>query len=370
MRLIQLTASMGWRGHEQKIIYLYEAFKEYRYVEDQWIVCPENSEVFKIATEKGMNVISFPYKSEYDFKFAKQLSAISKEKKADVIFVHSSQSHTMAVLSEMFYGLKVPLVLCRTLIRRVDTNFLRKWKYNYKGIKKIICVSEPVVNVLKFAVKDHSKLCVVGSVTDINKFNKQFKTGLLHQEFNIPNDYKIIGNIAEFTGFKDHKTWVNTVAELVKRGVKAKYILVGRGSLEAEVREQVASLGLQNDIIFAGFRNDIPEILPEFDLFLFTSNNEPTGGVLLESYTCRVPIVAANAGGIPEVVVDNETGLLAEVGNPISFADKVEQMLNDKPLQEKCIANGHQFLIDNFTKEVIAKKMFNELNEVVQKNKR
>ena len=122
----------------------------------------------------------------------------------------------------------------------------------------------------------------------------------MHQEFNIPNDYKIIGNIAEFTGFKDHKTWVNTVAELVKRGVKAKYILVGRGSLEAEVREQVASLGLQNDIIFAGFRKDIPEILPEFDLFLFTSNNEPTGGVLLESYACRVPIVAAKAGGIPE----------------------------------------------------------------------
>jgi glycosyltransferase involved in cell wall biosynthesis len=276
----------------------------------------------------------------------------------------------MAVLSAIFYGLKTPLVLCRTLIRRVDTNFLRKWKYNYKGIKKIICVSEPVVEVLKFAVKDHSKLCVVGSVTDINKFKKQSKTGILHQEFNIPDDYKIIGNIAEFTGFKDHKTWVNTVAELVKRGVKAKYILVGKGSLENEVREQVAALGLQNDIIFAGFRKDIPEILPEFDLFLFTSNNEPTGGVLLESYACRVPIVAAKAGGIPEVVIDNETGLLAEVGNPFSFADKVQQMLNDKALQQKCIENGRQFLIDNFTKEVIAKKMFDELNEVALSNKK
>jgi glycosyltransferase involved in cell wall biosynthesis len=225
------------------------------------------------------------------------------------------------------------------------------------------------VDVLKFAVKDHSKLCVVGSVTDIDKFKKQSKAGILHQEFNISNDYKIIGNIAEFTGFKDHKTWVNTVAELVKRGVKAKYILVGKGSLENEVREQVAVLGLQNDIVFAGFRKDIPEILPEFDLFLFTSNNEPTGGVLLESYACRVPIVAAKAGGIPEVVVDNETGLLAEVGNPISFADKVEQMLNDKQLQEKCITNGYQYLIDNFTKEVIARKMFDELNEVVLSNK-
>lgn len=80
--------------------------------------------------------------------------------------------------------------------------------------------------------------------------------------------------------------------------------------------------------------------------------------------------MAAKAGGIPEVVIDNETGLLAEVGNPFSFADKVQQMLNDKALQQKCIENGRQFLIDNFTKEVIAKKMFDELNEVALSNKK
>lgn len=366
MRLIQVTASKGWRGHEQKIIYLYEAFRDFGYVEDQWIVCPTDSEIFKIATQKNMQVIGLDFKSEYDFKFAKSLKSIATFNKADVIFIHNSESHTIAVLSALFYGLKVPMALCRTLIKRVDTNFLRKWKYNYKGIKKIICVSQPVVDVLKYAVKDHSKLCVVGSVTDINKFTKTQKTGMLHQEFNISEDYKIIGNIAAFTGFKDHKTWINTVAELVQRKVKAKYILIGNGPLEAEIRAQVKELGLENEIIFAGFRKDIPEILPEMDLFLFTSNNEPTGGVLLESYACRVPIVAANAGGIPEVVIDNETGFLAQVGNPIDFADKVEQLLFNEELQEKFTKNGYQFLLDNFTKEVIAKKMFDELNEIIQ----
>lgn len=369
MRLIQITASKGWRGHEQKIIYLYEAFKDYGLVEDQWIVCTKDSEVHKIASDKGMQVIPLEYKSEYDLAYAKQLSKIVKEKQANIMFIHNSQSHTLAVLSHLIFGLNIPLVLCRTLIRRVDTNLLRKWKYNYKGIKKIICVSQPVVDVLKYAVKDHSKLCVVGSVTDINKFKKQEKNGLLHNEFNIPKEYKIIGNIAEFTGFKDHKTWVNTVNELVKRGVKAKYILVGKGSLEQEVRDQVKELGLENDIIFTGFRRDIPEILPEFDLFMFTSNNEPTGGVLLESYACKVPIVAANAGGIPEVIVDKETGFLAEVGNPIDFADKVEELLNNEELKEKFRHRGYEFLVNNFTKEVISKKMFEELNAVL-KNER
>jgi glycosyltransferase involved in cell wall biosynthesis len=368
MRLIQITASNVWRGHEQKIIYLYEAFRDYGYVKDQWIVCPKDSQIFKIATERNMQVIPIEPRSEYDFKVAKEIKRIAKDKKANIIFIHNSQSHTQTVLSAVFFGLNTPLVLCRTLIKRVDTNFFRKWKYDYKGIKKIICVSYPVVNVLKYAVKDHDKLCVVGSVTDIHKFTKTERKGILHREFNIPIDYKIIGNIAAFTGFKDHKTWVNTVAELVKRGIKAKFILIGEGKLETEVRQQVKQLGIEDAIIFAGFRKDIPEILPEFDLFLFTSNNEPTGGVLLESYACRVPIVAANAGGIPEVVKHNETGLLAEVANPIDFADKVMYLLDNSELQKKFTDNGYEFLKQNFTKEVIAKKMFDELNEVLIKS--
>ncbi|WP_179315701.1 glycosyltransferase family 4 protein [Winogradskyella undariae] len=364
MRLIQFTASNGWRGHEQKIIYLYEAFKAEGHVEDQWIVCPIDSELYRIATEKGMQVIPFEYKSEYSLSYAKAFKKLAKEKRATVVFIHSSKAHTLAVLSHFIYGMKVPLVLCRTLIKRVDTNFFRKWKYNYKGIKKIICVSQPVVESLKFAVKDHSRLSVIGSVTDINKFQKQAPTGMLHKEFNIPEDYKLIGNIAEFTGFKDHYTWVDTVEILVKENnFKAKYILVGKGSMEQDIKNYVEEKGLTEHIIFTGFRRDVPEILPELDLFLFTSNNEPTGGVLLESYACKVPIVAADAGGISEVIVDGETGLLAKVGNPKDFASKVTLLMNDKALQDKLTTNGYQYLLENFTKSVIAKKMFDELSK-------
>ncbi|BAO74520.1 glycosyltransferase family 4 protein [Winogradskyella sp. PG-2] len=362
MRLIQFTASNGWRGHEQKIIYLYEAFKTEGHVEDQWIVCPQDSELFRIATDKGMQVIPFEYKSEYSLSYAKAFKKLAEKKRASVIFIHSSKAHTIAVLSKFVFKSKVPLVLCRTLIKRVDTNFFRKWKYNYKGIKKIICVSQPVVESLKFAVKDHSRFTVIGSVTDINKFKKQEATGVLHNEFSIPKDYKLIGNIAEFTGFKDHYTWIDTVEILVKENkIKAKYILVGKGSMEQDIRDYVEEKGLSKNIIFTGFRRDIPEILPELDLFLFTSNNEPTGGVLLESYACKVPIVAADAGGISEVIVDGETGLLAKVGNAKDFAAKVTLLMNDNALQNKLTSNGYQYLLDNFTKSVIAKKMYNEL---------
>ena len=364
MKLIQFTAFKGWRGHEQKIIYLYEAFRDYGYVKEQWIVCSPDSEIFRIATEKGLNVIGLDYKSEYDLKFAKKFKKLSDELGADLVFLHSSKAHTLAVFSKLLFGLKMPLVLCRTMIERVDTNFFRKWKYNYKGIKKIICVSQPVVDILKFAVKDHSRLSIVGSVTDVDKFIKTEKNGMLHREFGIPYDYKIIGNIAAFSPMKDHHTWINTVAELHKRGLKAKYILIGKGGLETEIRKMVADKGLQDEVIFAGFRTDIPQCLPEFDLLLFTSNNEPTGGVILESYACRVPVVASNAGGIPTILKDNETGFLARSGDPVDFANKVEALLYNGELREKFTKNGYDFLMKTSTKEVIAKEMYDELLEV------
>lgn len=364
MRLIHFTASTVWRGHEQKIVYLYEAFKDKGFVEQQWIICPEKSELYKAALERNLNVIPYEYKSEYDLKFAKQLKKIAIDNKIDIIFIHSSQAHTIAVLSAVFKGLKVPLVLCRTLIKKIDTNFLRKWKYNYPGIKKIICVSNPVVEKLKPAIKDHSRLTIVGSVTDIARFPKTTKTGLLHKEFNIPTEYQLVGNISAFVPVKDHITWVNAVEILVQKGIKAKYILIGDGPLEQEIRDLVATKGLQDDVIFAGFRKDVPQILPELDLFLFTSKNEATGSVMLEAYACHVPCVAANAGGVSEVLLHGETGYLAEVGNPADFAEKAALILQDKALQKKFIANGYDYLIENFTKDIISKKMFDELNEV------
>lgn len=365
MRLIQITAADGWRGHEQKIIYLYESFRDYNLVEDQWIVCRNDSMIKKVALAKGMKVLSYDFKSEYDLKFAKQLSQLSKELKADIVFMHSSKAHTLGVLAHLLFGLKAKLVLCRTMIKRVDTNFFRKWKYNYKGIEKIICVSQPVVDVLKFAVKDHSKLTIVGSVIDIEKFTKKEKDGFLHKEFSIPFDYKLIGNVAAFEPMKDIPTWVKTARILIDRGLKAKFIIIGDGSLRFEIEKLITNYQLEEHVILAGFRTDVPACLPEFDLFMFTSNNEPTGGVLLESFACKVPVVAANAGGIPTIVEDRVTGLLAKVGDPEDFADKVELLFEDEELKQRLLRNGYDFLIRTGTKEVISRQMFDELQDVL-----
>lgn len=365
MRLVHFTASKVWRGHEQMIIDIFESLRDNSSVNEQLIICPKDSEIFKVATQKKLEVLGLDFKSEYSLGFAKNFKKEIEKFDPAVLFLHNSKAHTTAVLSSVFFGLKVPMVLFRTLIKNVGTNFFRKYKYNYKLIRKIVCISDPVAEILKLSVKDHTKLTVIGSVVDTDKFVNNAKNGFLHQEFNIPLDHKIVGNVSAFCKVKDHFTWVNTVEELYKRGLKAKYVLIGEGSMEQEIKDYVSSKGLENEIIFAGFRKDIQKCLPELDLFLFTSKNEATGGVILESYACKVPVVAAKAGGIPTVLLDNETGLLAEVGNAIDFADKVETLIDDELMKEKFIQKGYDFLMSTSTRLIIGSKVFAVANDVV-----
>jgi glycosyltransferase involved in cell wall biosynthesis len=365
MRLLQITASNVWRGHEQQIVYYYDEFDSK--IEHQVLLCPADTRLAEIAKEKKYIFYDLPDYSKSKKLWISTINKIVKEHNIDIILIHNSKAHTLCIMYSLLYRSKIPMVFFRTLIKKVDTNTLRKWKYNYKHLKKLVCVSQAVIDVLKPAIKDHSRFSIVGSATDISEFPKKEATGVLHREFNLPEDTILIGNISAFVPFKDHYTFVNAAKIIKSKKPNVKFILVGKGELEDDIKSYVKKLGLENDFIFTGFRKDIPEIFPEFDVFMFTSKLEPTGGVLLEAYNCHVPVVATNYGGIPEVVENGKTGILCEKENAEAFANATLKILGDKNLGDQLVLNGEKHLLANFTKEIIAKKMLKELQDVLKK---
>lgn len=362
MRLLQITASNVWRGHEQQIVYYYEAFNSK--IEHQVLICPSDTKLAEVAKEKSFNVHAIPLKSEYSLTWINKIKQVVKDEKIDLVLIHSSRAHTLCVLASLLSNKKTPLVFFRTLIKDISKKTLSKWKYNYKHLVKLICVSEAVIDVLKPSIKDHSRFAVVGSATDLTVFKNNTKSYKLHDELGLSHDTILIANISAFVKFKDHYTFVKTAKILKEKLPNAKFLLIGTGNLEDDIKAYVKEEHLEDTVLFLGFRNDIPKIFPDFDLFLFTSKLEPTGGVLLEAYASHVPIVATNAGGIPEVVVHNETGLLSDKENPEGFAENVLRILNDEELKMKFVSNGYDHLKRNFTKKVITDKMHNELLKV------
>lgn len=134
-----------------------------------------------------------------------------------------------------------------------------------------------------------------------------------------------------------------------------------RQLIEARIRD----LKLQDKVIMAGFRNDIEMILPGLDVLLFTSEMEGLGSTILDAMACSVPVVATAAGGIPEIIVHQKTGMLAAVKDSKQLAAYVLKLLTDADLRKSIIANAKQ-KVNSFSKEVMAEETMDVYKEIVQ----
>ena len=164
--------------------------------------------------------------------------------------------------------------------------------------------------------------------------------GRLRREYAVPPGVPIIGSVAALAGHKDHFTFVDTAARLLADGLDARFVAIGDGPLRAEIAAYVRGKGLEHRVFLAGFREDLTSILPELDLFLFTSKEEGLGSSILDAYLCRVPVVATAAGGVPEIVADGETGLLAPIRDPAALAERVRRVLGDSALRARLVEGG------------------------------
>jgi len=153
-------------------------------------------------------------------------------------------------------------------------------------------------------------------------------------------------------------TFVDTAAILLEKNTNRHFFIIGGDGGEATaIQTYIEKKGLQSFISLTGFRSDIPKILPEIDVFLFTSKEEGLGTSVLDALACGVPIVATNAGGIPEIITHQKNGLLAPVGDSLQLAKHIETILTKKEIANKFIENG-KVIVQSFDKAKTAKKTY------------
>jgi glycosyltransferase involved in cell wall biosynthesis len=145
---------------------------------------------------------------------------------------------------------------------------------------------------------------------------------------------------------KDALTLVRALGRLPEGSFEA--VLVGAGADRPLVEAEVRRLGLERAVELAGARHDVPEILAGADLFALSSASEGLPMTILEAMAAGLPVVASRVGGVPEAVVDGETGLLVPPGDPASLAAAIERLLEDASLRRSLGQAGHARVRERF----------------------
>ena len=323
MKVLHLSSEKSWRGGEQQISYLMDELKNTHHI-DTLAAARTDSEFATRMKLKNHRVIELPFKSELDLYTAYKVCQLVKQEKIDIIHMHSGHSHSIGVLSKVL-GHNAKLVLSKRTDYPVKDNMPSRWKFNHPGIKKILCVSGKIKEVLKPDIKEYDKVEVVYSGIDLEKFKIENPTDI-RSILNLPDHAKIVVNTSAISEQKDIGTFIEVAKMVTAKHKDTYFVLCGDGPQREEMERKVQDLKVEN-LIFMGFRKDLPSFLSTCDIFLISSQDEGLGTSILDAFANRLPVVATRAGGIPEIVRHEDTGLTSEVKDVASLAAQAEKML-------------------------------------------
>lgn len=361
--ILHVSTPDSWRGGEQQLYYLMEELNNKGL--QQFLICNQTGELYKRAKAKSWEVIGKKKKSGMDLGFAYQIKHLCKSLSINCIHTHDSQAHTLALLSTVIFKNSTPIIASRRVDFPIGQSIFSRYKYNHPVVAKIICVSDAIQAIMKPSIRQKSKLCTIHSGINLDRFQNIAISSYLREEFAVPNGYQLIGNVSAIAPHKDYFTFVNTAEILIEQGVKVKFFIIGDGPEKEAIVNYVEEKKLQSHIYFTGFLENILPVLKSLDAMLISSKTEGLGTTILDAFACEVPVVATKAGGIPEIVQHQKTGLTAEVGDARKLAQCLTLLLQDETVKSSLVKNAKE-LLQQFSREHTASKTLKVYRDIVR----
>ncbi len=366
MKILHLSGASSWGGNEQQLV---DAIFGLEKLGVQNIIyCFKNTPLEEYARKHNLTYTSTPKARLFSYKYTKSLSIYIKENTIDVVHLHTSNSVTGFVVADLLFKLKVPAVFSKKGISTKKKG-LSIFKYNYKNIKKIICVSEAVKKSFKETLKpnNHHKLIVVYDGIKIERSDNKSNINL-REKFNIQNNKVLIGNIANHTRAKDLVTLIKTINQVVNiLNIKnIHFIQVGKeGKYSDNFIPLIKEYKLEKYITITGFIENAMDLLSQLDIFLMTSEREGLPITIYEAFLKRIPVVSTKAGGIPEAIQDHKNGLLSEIKDYKHLAENLKLLINNESLKNQFSEKSHHLLFKKFTTKQLAVNTLKVYKEIL-----
>jgi glycosyltransferase involved in cell wall biosynthesis len=346
MRIVHINLERGWRGGERQTLFLMEGLRALGH--ENVLLARSNKDFVTRVRDAGFQVIVI---SKPFFLSGSHLSGF------DIVHAHETRGLQLSVLLKPIH--RSPIIYTRRVDNPPGSHVLDRLKYS--AVDCLVAISGRVSEAMVEWGFDPSRIRIIYSAVPLHQGLNADDIEKLRQRFHA---CKIVGCVASLEKRKDHETLLNAAAVVQHERDDVIFVLIGDGDLRGNLEKKASRMGLGN-VIFEGYLENPYPYYGVFDVFVMTSKDEGLGSSILDAFRYRVPVVATAAGGIPEIVRDGETGLLAQVGNPHSVARCILRMLEDEDLRQRCMEKSYDLLKKQFTIEKMAYAYENLYREVM-----
>jgi glycosyltransferase involved in cell wall biosynthesis len=350
MRSLHIDTARTWRGGQNQVLLTVNGLAEAGH--EATLLAHEDGELRRRAGE-GLRFLGFSPRSEFDIQTGWRLAGVLKDREPQVVHAHDPMAVSLVAMAMQMRGAAAPKPLV-VASRRVDFHLkhhaFSRWKYSHVDV--FIAASRMIAHILEQDGIARDRIEVVHDGVNVGYIDRQ-PTIDAHATFWLPHGAPLLGNVAALAPHKGQRHLVDAMRTVVREIPDARLLIMGDGELRDELQAQITDLGLERHVTLAGFRHDALGLIRSLDLFVMSSVTEGLGSSILEAMACERAVVGTRAGGIPEVVEDEVTGLLVPPRDHDAMASAIVRLLRDPARRVQMGAAGRARVVTEFSVDAL-----------------
>jgi len=358
MYIAHIESSLNWGGQELRVIEQMEWLLAHGH--QSIIIARPKAKILDEARQRGLPFFELEIRGSVNFTQIKKLIQFLIKNKVDILDAHSNRDATYAAFVKLFTKIKV--IRSRHVTNKIKDDFLRTlvWK---QGNHAIITTAHKIKsNIINLGLSTEDKVFVAPAGVDENKFLCTLKNDL-KQQLNIPPEKKVIVNVGMIRTDKGQLYFIKMAELLAEKYPDTLFLHLGEATKDTQSYKKTLLNHLKNSrfrdqIRFLGYKTDIENYLAITDIVVIASiSTEAQTRLVSQCFLMKKNVVATTVGGLPEMIVDNETGLLCEAKSAQALADKVSLLLKNPDLKNKIVENAYQHAQEYSTFDYMMKFM-------------
>jgi len=279
-----------------------------------------------------------------------------KGNRADLVHTQLEFADTLGSIASKFSRLPCVCTIHTMPSQDMSVKLKAHQKVEWMALKyfcdRVISVSEEArqyhITISKSSPEKVVTLYNGIELTSFQDFDGNLERKSVRGEFGIPSNADVFATVAVLRELKGIQFMIRAMPFILKSYPNAYYLIVGNGEYRQVLVEEVKNADIEEHVIFAGKRKDIPRILTACDIFVLPTLTEALPTVLAEAMASRLPIIASAVGGVPEMIVDGKNGILVSAGNIKELQTAGERLLASPLLRKRMGEKGWQAVNQKF----------------------
>lgn len=291
-----------------------------------------------------------------DLKALLKLYLLIRNQQYDIVHAHSSKAGILGRAAAWLAGTPVIIYTPHAFVFSGDSSPLTRWSYVQLERRAalwadaIICVSESEREAaLANGVAEPEKLIVIQNGIDCRAFDTNFDHEAKRQALGLNASGPVVGTVGRLSAQKAYHYLIEAAVEVLEACPETQFVIVGDGELRGELERLADEWHVLESCVFTGFRNDVPEIMRVFDIFVLPSLYEGLPYTILEAMAAARPVIATEVTGSRDIIHTGETGLLVPSKDPSALATAILHLLQDRTKGRRMGLAGRQVVESRFT---------------------